>query len=269
MTPPSGSCAIAVMAKAPRPGQVKTRLVPPLTPEEATALNAAFLRDITATIASVGRDLPTAGFVAYAPAGGEALFEGKLAPRTGLVLADGSVPMPAGVSGIGRSLIHAMRSLLGCGFEGVCLINSDSPTLPAAILAQAVAALADGRQVVLGPAEDGGYYLIGVPATLAPRAEALFRDIPWSTPGVTAATLDRAAAVPLAVLSLPAWYDVDDAASLRRLAGELADDTGHAAGTAPHTAAIVARLGLGRRLAEAPVGPLAGSLAGSRADPIR
>ncbi len=250
MMPPSGSCAVAVMAKTPRPGHVKTRLVPPLTAEEATALNAAFLYDITAMIASVGRNLAVSGFVAYAPADGEALFDGKLAPQTGLVLADGSVPLPPEISGIGRSLVQAMRSLLGRGFDAVCLVNSDSPTLPAAILAQAVAALADGRQVVLGPAEDGGYYLIGVPAALAARAEALFRDIPWSTPGVTAATLARAAEVPLQVLSLPVWYDVDDAASLRRLAVELADRTGLIAGFAPQTAEIIARLGLGRRLAD-------------------
>ncbi|HUY01796.1 MAG TPA: TIGR04282 family arsenosugar biosynthesis glycosyltransferase [Rhodocyclaceae bacterium] len=229
---------------------MKTRLVPPLTAEEATTLSAAFLYDITATIASVGRNLPVAGFVAYAPAGGEALFDGKLAPQTGLVLADGSVPLPPGISGIGRSLVHAMRSLLGRGFDAVCLVNSDSPTLPAVILAQAVGALADGQRVVLGPAEDGGYYLIGVPATLARRAEALFRDIPWSTPSVTEATLARAAEVPLQVLSLPVWYDVDDAASLRRLAVELADRTGPAAGVAPHTAESIARLGLSRRLAD-------------------
>lgn len=250
MTPPSGSCALAVMAKTPRPGHVKTRLVPPLTAEEATALNAAFLYDITATIASVGRDLPVAGFVAYTPAGGEALFDGKLAPQTELVLADGLVPLPSCVSDIGRSLVHALRSLLGRGFAAVCLVNSDSPTLPAAILEQAVAALADGRQVVLGPAEDGGYYLIGVPATLASRAEALFRDVPWSTPGVTAATLARAAEVAIQVVSLPVWYDVDDAASLLRLAVELADRSGRAAGVAPHTAEIVARLGLVQRLAD-------------------
>ena len=250
MMPLSGSCAIAVMAKTPRPGHVKTRLVPPLTAEEATALNAAFLYDITATIASVGRNLPVAGFVAYAPADGEALFDGTLAPRTGLVLADGSVALPPDVSGIGRSLVQATRSLLGRGFDAVCLVNSDSPTLPAAILAQAVAALADGRQVVLGPAEDGGYYLIGVPAALAARAEDLFRNIPWSTPDVTAATVARAAEVPLQVLSLPVWYDVDDAASLRRLAVELADRAGPAAGVAPRTAEIISRLGLGRRLAD-------------------
>jgi len=250
MIPPPGSCAVAVMAKTPRPGHVKTRLVPPLSAEEATALNAAFLRDITATIAVVGRSLPVAGFVAYAPAGGEALFDGLLAPGTALVLADGSVPLPPSVAGIGRSLVHAARSLLACGFDAVCLVNSDSPTLPGAILRDAVAALADGRRVVLGPADDGGYYLIGIPAALATKAEALFHDIPWSTAGVTAATLARAAEVPLGVLRLPPWYDVDDPPSLRRLVADLAVGGDSTSGPAPETAAFVARAGLARRLAD-------------------
>ncbi len=248
MMPPR-SCAVAVMAKTPRPGHVKTRLVPPLSAEEATALNAAFLRDITATIAAVGCNLPVAGFVAYAPAGGEALFDGVLAPGTALVLADGSVPLPPGTTGIGRSLVHATRSLLARGFDAVCLVNSDSPNLPAAILQEAVAALADGRRVVLGPAEDGGYYLIGIPAALAAPAEALFRDIPWSTPGVTVATLARAAAGALEVACLQSWYYVDDPASLRRLIAALAAGDDVASCAAPATAACVARLDLARRLA--------------------
>ena len=260
---------MAVMAKTPRPGQVKTRLVPPLTAAEATALNAAFLRDITARIAAIGQRLPVAGFVAYAPAGGAALFDGLLAPGTGLVLADGSVALGPDVAGIGRSLIHATRGLLALGFDAVCLVNSDSPTLPATILAEAAAELALGRRVVLGPAEDGGYYLIGIPAALAAPAEALFRDIPWSTAGVTAATLARAAEAGIPVRCLPAWYDVDDPPSLRRLvkalaaadqarvrdgerAGERAGERtpGPAGDPAPETAACIARLGLRQRLAD-------------------
>jgi rSAM/selenodomain-associated transferase 1 len=247
MTPPPGTCAIAVMAKTPRPGQVKTRLVPPLSAEEATALNAAFLSDITAMITSLGRSLTIAAFVAYAPAGDEAWFDGMLAPGTALLLADGSLPAPAGVSGIGRALLHATRSLLARGYDAVCLVNSDSPTLPAAILGDAVAALALGRKVVLGPAEDGGYYLIGIPAGLARQAEALFDDIPWSTPQVTAVTLARAVVAGLEVACLPAWYDVDDAPSLRRLIRSLGGRSG-ASSPAPETARCVARLGLDQRL---------------------
>ena len=145
--------------------------------------------------------------------------------------------------------MHATRGLLARGFDAVCLVNSDSPTLPGTILRDAVAALAGGRRVVLGPAEDGGYYLIGIPAALAAQAEALFRDIPWSTPGVTAATMTRAAEAALEVLCLPSWYDVDDPASLRRLIAALGAGDNPASGPAPETAACVARLGLAQRLA--------------------
>jgi hypothetical protein len=230
------------MAKAPQPGKVKTRLVPPLTAEEATALNAAFLRDITDNIAAAGVTVPLAGFVAYAPAGTAATFDGLLAPRTDLVLADGSIAMPDAITGIGRSLLHAMTSLLAQGFAGVCLVNSDSPTLPTTFLRDAVTALMQpGERMVLGVAEDGGYYLIGLKS---PHA-ALFHDIDWSTDRVSAQTLERAHRMDLEVVELPPWFDVDDAGDLARLIETLAG-----AGTlsdyyaAPATRAWVDRVGI-------------------------
>lgn len=212
------SCAIAVMAKAPRPNQVKTRLVPPLTPEEAAGLNASFLRDVTENIQAVAQVLGVTGYVAYAPNGYAAQFDGLLASNTKLVLADGSIPMPPDIVGIGRSLLHAATSLLGMGFSAVCLVNSDSPTLPTRFLMDAVVALmAPGDRMVLGIAEDGGYYLIGLKT---PHA-ALFHDITWSTDHVSAQTLDRARGMALQVVTLPRWFDVDDAASLVRLIDHL------------------------------------------------
>lgn len=85
----SGLCAIAVMAKAPRPGHVKTRLQTVLTPDEAAQLGAAFLCDVTANLAEAARHAPLHSYVAYAPAGHEARFDGLLAPGTRMVLADG------------------------------------------------------------------------------------------------------------------------------------------------------------------------------------
>ena len=214
----ANTCAMAVMAKAPRPNHAKTRLVPPLTPHQAAALSACFLRDITENIRQAGRHASLAGYVAYAPAGTEALFHGMLAPCTELVLADGSIPAPAGVDGFGRSLFHAMASLLDQGYGAVCLVNSDSPTLPTAYLQHAATALArPGERMVLGVSEDGGYYLIGLKT---PNA-ALFRDIAWSTDRVATQTLARAATAGLDVIALPMWFDVDDAASLARLTEEL------------------------------------------------
>ena len=226
------TCAIAVMAKAPRPGMVKTRLTPPLTPEQAMALSAAFLRDVTENVALAARSAPIAGYVAYAPAGLEHLFDGRLAEGTGLVLADGAGGDAPGVVGFGRCLLDAARGLFALGYGSVCLLNSDSPTLPTEYLVRAAEAQRPGR-VVLGAAEDGGYYLIGLSA---PEA-AVFADIAWSSEFVAEQTRERAAAAGLEVVELPVWYDVDDAAALRRLMGELASPGGHYA--APVTAASV------------------------------
>jgi rSAM/selenodomain-associated transferase 1 len=213
-TLPARSVAIAVMAKAPVPGQTKTRLVPPLDPEGAAALSAAFLRDMTENIAQAARDVPLVSYVAYMPAGAERSFECMLADGASLLLADGSPPMPPGVRGIGGSLLHAMQSLLAAGHAGACLLNADSPTLPTSFLVTAATALlAPGERVVLGPAEDGGYYLIGMQT---PHAH-LFQDIDWSTDRVAAQTRERARTLGLEVLELPAWYDVDDCDGLARL----------------------------------------------------
>lgn len=207
-------CAMAVMAKAPQPGRAKTRLCPPLQPAQAAQLSAAFLRDITENIALAARSAPIHGWVAYAPAGEERSFEGHLADGTELVLADGLPRMPSGVEGFGRSLLHAAQALFKYGYGAVCLVNSDSPTLPTSLLIKAARALlASGERVVLGPADDGGYYLIGMNQP-HPR---LFADIAWSTESVAAATRARADSLNLEVVTLPTWYDIDDMASLARM----------------------------------------------------
>ena len=238
----AGGCAIAVMAKAPRAGFSKTRLVPPLTAPEAAAMSAAFLRDTTENIALAARTAAIEAYVAYAPAGLEALFDGHLAAGTKLLLADGEAEMPASVDGFGRCLLHALASLLARGFEAACVLNADGPTLPTAILVQAATALAGpGDRAVLGPAEDGGYYLLGLKA---PHA-ALFEDIAWSTDRVAAQTRARAAAIGLAVTELPTWYDIDDGQALDRLLSG-PERAGPDAYPAPTTRACIDRIGLRR-----------------------
>ena len=210
-------CAIGVMAKAPRPGFSKTRLCPPLDPVQAAALSAAFLRDISENIALAARHIPIAGYIAYAPAGQEALFDGHLAAGTGLLLADGSPSMPPDVQGFGRCLLHAIQTMLACGHRSAVVLNSDSPTLPTSVLIRtAVQLAADGDRVVLGPADDGGYYLLGMKAAHA----HLFADIAWSTDTVAETTRLRARQLGLQVVELPTWYDVDDKAALHRLLQE-------------------------------------------------
>lgn len=245
-------CAIGVMAKAPQAGKSKTRLCPPLQPRDAAALSAAFLRDITENIALAARMQPIRGYIAYAPAGGEALFDGHLAAGTGLLLADGTPSMPPSVQGFGRCLLHAIQAMLAQGHTSAVVLNSDSPTLPTALLAGTALALArDGDRVVLGPADDGGYYLLGMKAAHA----HLFADVAWSTVSVAATTRRRAAELGLEVVELPPWYDVDDAAALQRLLQETAEPAsasfsagdGLAPYGAPFTAAALARIGLPMR----------------------
>jgi rSAM/selenodomain-associated transferase 1 len=218
----SATCAIAVMAKAPQPGRSKTRLTPPLTPEQAAALSAAFLRDITENLALAGQMVPIHGFIAYAPLGLEELFDGHIADGTRLVLADGSPEMPPKVQGFGRCLLHAIQSLLASGYGSACVLNSDSPTLPTSVLVRAADLLGEpGDRVVLGPADDGGYYLLGLKTAHA----HLFEDIAWSTDSVAERTIERAQEIGLELVTLPAWYDVDDAPSLYRLIDGFEDAT--------------------------------------------
>jgi hypothetical protein len=232
------------MAKAPLVGRTKTRLGSVLTPVQAAELSGAFLRDVTENIRLAGETVALAGFVAYAPEGEEALFDDLLARGTGLVLADGSIALPQGVEGFGRCLLHAAVSLFAAGYGSVCLVNADSPTLPTSLLCDAVTALAQpGDRMVLGVAEDGGYYLIG----LKSPDPALFQGIAWSTAKVSAQTLQRAEHRRLEVVQLPVWFDVDDAASLARLVADIAAEKQSRAFAAPATRAWLERVGLAVR----------------------
>src|SRR6266849_6007894 len=177
----AGICALAVMAKAPRSGEVKTRLVPPLRAEEAAILSGCFLQDITENFIAASRLVPVQGYVAYSPPGSEALFRDLVLPEILL--------LPPHRVGLGYSLLRAAEDLLQAGYGSACL----------------------------------------------------FDDIAWSTELVFQQTVERAASLALDVVTLPTWYDVDDAASLRWLCEEVAAGRSAAefiaAGyPAPHTA---------------------------------
>ncbi len=205
-----GCCALAVMAKAPRPGQVKTRLSPPLTPDQASALNICFIGDTTENIQQVTEASNSAGLVAYTPVGDEAAFDGLLPPRFQLLAQRGV--------GFGERLLYVCEDLFASGFSAVCLIDSDSPTMPQSALLQAVERLSrTGDRMVLGGSDDGGYYLIGIKRL----HRRLFEQIDWSTERVFTQTLERAREIALPAELLPTWYDVDDAAALERLRREL------------------------------------------------
>src|SRR5258708_19493121 len=175
------------MAKVPFAGAVKTRVVPALSEEEGGTLSACFLRDMTTNLFGMNSD-GTEGVVLYTPANAEAFLHSLLPDGCKLVAQRGET--------LGERLINAAADLLSNGFESVCLINSDSPTLPVEVLRTATSLLAqDGDRVVLGPSEDGGYYLIGLKH---PHHE-LFERIAWSTADVLAHTIERAAEISLPV----------------------------------------------------------------------
>lgn len=231
----SACCAVAIMAKASVAGAVKTRLVPPLTPQQAAEFNTCCLADVAANITAAAIAAPIRGFAAYDPPGSEGFFAALLPAGFGLLPPGAPV---AGYNGIGQSLYQAARDLLAAGFGGVCLVNADSPTLPTACLLEAVRLLSQpGDRVVLGPAADGGYYLIGLKRLHA----ALFRGIAWSTASVFAETLARAGEIGLATAALGRWYDVDDRAGLALLGRELllADGAYRGGFAAPRTTAFV------------------------------
>jgi rSAM/selenodomain-associated transferase 1 len=208
-----GLCALAIMAKVPRPGKVKTRLAPPLTLEQSAALNTCFLRDTTANIAAVAAQGNASGIICYTPVGDEEAFDGLLPDGFSLIAQRGD--------GFGERLHCAVTDLLACGFGAVCLIDSDSPTLPQSALDEAVRRLAEpGDRMVLGGSDDGGYYLIG----LKTAHSTVFDRITWSTASVYRETMERAHEAALEAVELPLWYDVDDGATLRILAAELLED---------------------------------------------
>lgn len=233
----AGSCALAVMTKAPRAGKVKTRLIPPLTPEQAAELNICFLRDITASISNATQTTTALGVAVYTPVGTESAYDGILPASFFL--------MPQRGEAFGERLFFAAEDLFQLGFESVCLINSDSPTVPHTVFVEAAQVLANpGDRIVLGPSDDGGYYLIGLKKLHC----RIFEEIDWSTEKVLQQTIERAAELGLEVHLLPGWFDVDDHATLQRLGMSLlqSDAPPSAPATKRFLQDLVARDGFGR-----------------------
>jgi uncharacterized protein len=225
--------AIGIMCKAPRAGRTKTRLAAHIGASAAAELSACFLRDVAAAIEAVPVELGCGGYGVYAPAGSEAELRDLFPPGFELMLQAGS--------NLGQALFGAVRDLLRAGHDGVLLVNGDSPTLPPAFLVSAIEMLRrPGDRMVLGPAADGGYYLIGLKQAHA----HLFADIAWGTATVAQSTRQRAIEAGLAVAELPEWYDIDDAETLGWLRAELAGSLPRFCngGKAAATRALMAKL---------------------------
>ena len=250
---PSSPCGIAVMAKASTPGRTKTRLVPPLTFEEAAALNTVFLKDAFANIAEASRVTAIRGFAAYGSIGEEAFFEDLAETPPGLI--------PAAFPNFGECLFAGIEGVLAAGCSSACVLNADTPDLPTEYLVSIARELAGGRdRVVIGPADDGGYYILGI----ARPHRRLFADIDWSTERVFAQTLARANELHLEVVTLPMWSDIDDAQTLRRFASR--SDAVKAAGAARPFAAPHSHAHLRKKLRESDLARLLAPASGIQVD---
>ena len=193
------------MAKAPLPGQVKTRLCPPCTLEEAAELYRHFLLD---TFELAARLQGVTVTVAYFPSEAEKTFK-SMAPSSFEL-------MPQGGNNLGERLSNAFEQLFFLGYKQVVAIGADSPTLPLVYIRRSFELL-PRADLVLGPSTDGGYYLIGMKA---PHRD-LFVGVTMGTDKVLLQTSERARRANLRVSLLPPWYDVDTRDDLERLRAEL------------------------------------------------
>lgn len=208
------NAALVIFAKAPIAGQVKTRLCPPLTYDEAATLHGSFVLDMLerTKVAATRLKLPLDRYLACAPSSTLVFFQ-IMEERQSVKLID-----QVG-DGLGARMEQAFATLFGKGYQRVFIVGTDVPSLPLDHYQQALALL-EAHDVVLGPAPDGGYYLIGLKQ---PRPE-LFTDIAWSTDRVLAATQEKAASLGLKTALLPSWRDVDTIDDLRALMDASAAD---------------------------------------------
>ena len=236
-------CAIAIFAKSPVRGAVKTRLCPPLTPDQATELYRAFLLDTMHVISEVDGIEPGVLFTSGSGPSPSAdsvpqwQWRGGIARSTGVgevitKVDQGLVPpddarddfralapshfflVPQRGDGFGVRLANGFRDLFALGYEAVAIMDADSPTLPRAHIAELFEQLSEpGCDVSVGPCDDGGYWAIGM-KRLHPE---VLTGITWSTALVLAQTLQRAQEAHLQAVCAPTWYDVDTGEALERL----------------------------------------------------
>jgi len=203
---PSRKPAVAVMAKVPGAAAVKSRLHPTLGAALATRLYECFLRDRLDALAAVDG---IERVIAFTPEEAAGAMADVAPPGFALVAQRGS--------DLGARLDNLITDLLATGHSAAIAIDSDSPTLPMTYVATAATVLDSGEtDAVVGPCDDGGYYLIG---SSRPCPE-LFKSMPWSTDRVLGLTLERARQSGLRLHMLPAWFDVDTEADLVRLQRE-------------------------------------------------
>ena len=194
---------VIVFAKNPMPNQVKTRLIPTLSPEQAARLYTAFLTDWCETLAKLsGVDL----IIAYTPTEAEADLQA--------LIGDNATYIPQIGTDLGERLTSATQWAAKQGYTKILLVGSDSPTLPISYISKALTLL-DSRDIAIGPSTDGGYYLIGFSAAnVAVPVPFVFEEISWSTADVFQQTMTHIYSAKATVGLLPPWYDIDTAEDL-------------------------------------------------------
>jgi hypothetical protein len=199
--------ALVIFAKAPVPGQVKTRLCPPLTPDEAATLHGSFVLDTLerTKVAATRLDVPFDRYLACAPSSTHVFFK-IMEERQGVRLIDQEG------DDLGHRMKRAFEAMFARGYRRVLIVGTDVPSLPLDYYRHALEKL-EQNDLVLGPARDGGYYLIG----LKRAVPDLFSDMPWSTDRVLGLTRARADGLGLSQGFLPEWRDVDTIDDLHAL----------------------------------------------------
>ncbi len=202
--------AIIVMAKVPRPGNVKTRLRPILSDEQSAELSKCFLLDTVAKVDKMSVNV----VIAFTPDGGGDEVKALLSRKHVYIAQSGFE--------LGERLESAIAEANNQGFGPVVVIGTDSPTLPVSYIQAAVEHLTvNSNGVAIGPTDDGGYYLIG----MSRPQNGLFRGVSWSTDRVFEQTIANAREIPgVDILELPLWYDVDEPADVFRLSTEMDND---------------------------------------------
>lgn len=193
--------AILVFSKFPTPGEVNTRMVPPLTPEEAAEVHRASLLAVLETARSMAH---TDVILLVTP-------DERLDDLRTLCSDQASHCRPQGAGDLGRRLVRATGDVFAMGAKRLLLLGTDSPTLTVATLSAALATL-DRHDAVLGPCDDGGYYLLGLRRPLP----ALFERIDWGGCEVAARTRERAVRANVDLAELAKGYDLDRMADLHR-----------------------------------------------------
>lgn len=193
---------LLIFAKQPCPGRVKTRLVPPLCPEEAAELYRCMLFD---TMAKVGALSEAEKIIFFEPSPGAGTSFRAAFPDVRCFPQEGAA--------LGERLENAFGKVFGLGVELAAVIGTDSPDLPLSHLEESFRVLEDNAaDVVFGPATDGGYYLLAMKSFLP----GVFRGIPWSTERVLEKSIDAVESAGLRAGCLPVWHDLDTADDLKK-----------------------------------------------------